>query len=86
MFNELSVCKLWPKIKDNEHIKKYIPDYFDKEMPERDFLLNITNTVSNGSISALLKKALLNRSPENQKDNEDLIEIDKNIHEVLKAL
>ena len=54
-------------------------------MPERDFLLNITNTVYNGSISALLKKALLNRSPEDQKDNEDLIEIDKNIHEVLKA-
>ena len=54
-------------------------------MPERDSLLNITNTVYNGSISALLKKALLNRSPEDQKDNEDLIEIDKNIHEVLKA-
>ena len=54
-------------------------------MPERDFLLNITNTVYNGSISALLKKVLLNRSPEDQKDNEDLIEIGKNIHEVLKA-
>ena len=43
------------------------------------------NTVYNGSISVLLKKALLNRYPEDQKDNEDLIEIDKNIHEALKA-
>ena len=49
-------------------------------MPESDFLLSFTNTVYYGSISALLKKALLNKSPEDQKDNEDLIEIDKNIH------
>ena len=54
-------------------------------MPEHDFLLNITNTAYNGSISTLLKKALLNRSPNNQKDKEDKIEIDNNIHEVLKA-
>ena len=54
-------------------------------MPESDFLLNITNTVYYVSISALLKKVLLNRSPEDQKDNEDLIKIDKNIQEVLKV-
>ena len=54
-------------------------------MPERDFLLNIVNTVYYGAIGALLKKALMNRAPKDQKDNDDLIEIDKHIHDVLKA-
>ena len=55
--------------KDNEHITKYIPDYAGKELPERDFLLNIENTVYHGSIDFLLKKALASRAPEDQKDN-----------------
>ena len=43
------------------------------------------NTVYHRSINFLLKKALASRAPEDQKDNEDLIEIDQNIHEILKA-
>ena len=53
-FNELSVAKIWPEIKKCDHIMEYMPDYNEDQQPERDFLLNIMNTVYPRSVLKII--------------------------------
>ena len=36
-FDELSVKALWDKMKTNEDFMRFMPDYLDDDLPEREF-------------------------------------------------
>ena len=46
MFDELSVAKLWPLMKQDEQFVRYFPSRMRKGLlPRRDYFFNILNTI-----------------------------------------
>ena len=82
-FNELSVAKIWPEIKKCDHIMEYMPDYNEDQQPERDFLLNIMNTVYPRSVFKIIQAAYSKRKPEEDKEGKDLIEITPQMKQII---
>ena len=54
-------------------------------MSEHDFFLNIVNKIYYWAIGVLLKIVLMIRVLEDQKYNDDLVEIGNNVHDILKV-
>ena len=51
-YNELSVKYLFPKLKGEERLMKYLPDYGESVIPEKKiFLWNFEHSVSKWNIS-----------------------------------
>ena len=45
-YQELSVCKIWEQVKDDEEFKKFFCDsYADGKYPDRNYFYNILNTI-----------------------------------------
>ena len=84
-FNELSSKNLWVEFKQNESICKYIPDYDMPAIPEREFLLNIVNTVYPESIDKILIKYYQNRSLTAKSNDGDMIMLTQDIKEKIEA-
>ena len=85
-FPELSVKKLWEVWKNNELINEYIPDYLDSELPEREFLFGIVGTRYNVERTELITKAFLHRKQKYKTDNDDAIEVIKEMLELIKRI
>ena len=61
-FPELSVEKIWSFIKDDPELPKYFLKYKAKQMPNRDYLWTVLNTIRPDQVSNLHKEALEKRS------------------------
>ena len=85
-FNELSVSKMWEIFKANEHVLWYIPDYQEPNIPEREFLLNIVNTVYPHSVETLRQESYQARNIQNATEEGELIEITASLKENIGAV
>ena len=60
-----------------------MPDYSEEQQPERDHLLNIMNTVYQNSVFKMIESAYSKRKPEEDSESRDLIEITKQMKEII---
>ena len=67
--------KVWQKIKDIDEISEYFPDLKEGELPDRNYMWNVLNTLKPNSTKSIIKAALKNRSIENEGDSDNMIEI-----------
>ena len=58
LYDELSVIKLWPMLKNDAKIAKYFPSKLAKgRFPDREYFFNIVNTFQSDYLQALIKHA-----------------------------
>ena len=58
LYDELSVVKVWPMMKDDEKIRRYLPAKLAKgRVPERDYFFNLVNTFHGDYLAELLQHA-----------------------------
>ena len=67
--------KVWQKIKDIDEISEYFPDLKEGELPDRNYMWNVLNTLKPNSTKSIVKAALKNKSIENEGDSDNMIEI-----------
>ena len=67
--------RFWQKIKDIDEISEYFPDLKEGELPDRNYMWNVLNTLKPNSTKSIIKAALKNRSIENEGDSDNMIEI-----------
>ena len=77
MYDELSVKRLWPDMKNTSDFMKFFPDRLPKgRLPDRDYFFNIMNTVNPDYTSQLIKHANEQRhSVENERQALQAIEV-----------
>ena len=74
-FPELSVLKIWSLVKESEELMQFFPNYQNKQLPDRNFLLTILSTKYPDELRKLVYEAKLNRK-KNDEELDELIEID----------
>ena len=58
LFDELSVVNLWPMMKDDEEFMKFFPSKMAKgRVPDREYFMNVLNTVRGPFIQELIMHA-----------------------------
>lgn len=58
LYDELSVIRVWPMMKDDEKISKFFPTKMAKgRMPDREYFYNIVNTFHHDYLAELLRHA-----------------------------
>lgn len=75
MLKELSTAAVWPVIKDLEDVRDYFPDLKEKELPDREFMWNVLNTLKPVTTQTLINDSLKNRGLDNEENQEDMVEI-----------
>ena len=76
---ELGVNKLYPKLKGDEKIWKYLPFYWESELPDREFFFSIVSTLYPNETQFLIKTARANRSIKVETDKDEMIEVNKDM-------
>ena len=76
-YDELSVVRIFPKLKTDPQIMTYLPDRLPKgRLPDREYLFNILNTVYPEYAQALIKKANDNRyDASNREDDAGVVKV-----------
>ena len=74
-YKELSVGAIWPVVKAIDYINQYFPDFGESELPDRQFMWDVLNTVRPRTTQRLIETAIQNRGVDNEEDKDDLIEI-----------
>ena len=68
-FLELSVEKIWPFIKDDPELSKYLPKYKAKQLSNRDYLWTVLTTLRSEQVNNLLRETWDKRSIYNDSFN-----------------
>ena len=58
LYDELSVVTLWPMMKEDKEFMQFFPSKMAKgRVPDRDYFMNILNTVNSDYLQQLMKHA-----------------------------
>ena len=58
LYDELSVVKVWPMMKDDEKVRRYFPAKLPKSrLPDREYFFNVVNTFHGDYLAELLQHA-----------------------------
>ena len=63
-----------------------MPDYTDKELPERDFLFGIVGTLYNKELSDVVSKTYQHRKLHYKADEAELIEVTNEMMELINSV
>ena len=85
-FPELSVGKMYPALKDDELIKQYLPDYPDGYLPNQEFFHGLMSTLNPKEFFNLIIEAYKSRSVLQNRKDEELIEVCKEMQKELKEV
>ena len=70
-YEEFSVHKIWPLVKNAQDIFEYFPNYSSKQIPDRHFMFSILWTLRFSTIKDMVSNARKNRSVlENDKEDQ----------------
>ena len=57
-YDELSVKRFWPILREDEKLMKYMPDFTaGDKLPDRAYFWNVANTVQNAYVQNVIKHA-----------------------------
>ena len=86
-YAELSVKKVYPKVKQNAHVRRHLPDYPSSIIPDRAYFYSVLSTLFPREVHALVVKARSNRSVGEISDKGQLVKITPEIHnDILQLL
>ena len=76
-YDELSVRKFWPRLRQDEKLLKYMPELSGEDkIPERTYFWNVANTVQNRYVQNVIKYANDQRMKvQDEKDHGESIQI-----------
>ena len=72
-------------IENDQEVKLHLPNYSKTHRPDKQFVLNIVNTVHEDSIMNWVKEVKKLKLEEKQKQKKDYIEIDEDLFEEIQA-
>ena len=78
-YEELSVSKIWPLIKEAADILEYFPDYSNKQLPDREYMFSILSTLRFSVIEKMVNDARKNRSIEGKENAGQFVYIQKDL-------
>ena len=58
---------MYDAAKDDEALKPYLPDYHKNQVPAKEFLFNIINTIYPGRMEKMIKEVKLKKLQEKEK-------------------
>ena len=85
-YYELSTKNVWQLIKDLDEVSVYFPDLSESQLPDRKFMWTVLSTVKENLATNIVNNARLNRSLGVQNDEDNLIEIKKDILEQIRGI
>ena len=85
-FDELSIKKLWSHFKNNQTLMKYMPDYPDKQLPERDFFFGVLSTLYPKETEYLIKAAYKARKIHYKKNEDKMIEVTPDVKAAIDSI
>ena len=72
-YKELTVSKIWEKIKDIPEYTDYFADFDGDKLPERDYLISIISTINPEATKSVVKEAREYRSVNDCDDTQNLV-------------
>ena len=85
-YPELATKHVWPLIKENHDLLFYFPDLKDNQLPEKDFMYGIIWTLLPDAVRELIAGCVKNRSPVEQDDKADLVEISEELKDSILSM
>lgn len=85
-YKELSVAKVWPEFKDDQHLMRYMPDLEENELPEKEFFFGILTTLYEDEVQKLIENARNHRATKEEDKENNLVEIKSSILQEIDAL
>ena len=82
-YPELSVKRVWPQVKQNQTLLAYFPDLKPSQLPEKEFLYGVLCTLMPNSVRKLVADGIKKRAPVFKDDTDNLVEITKELKELL---
>ena len=73
-------------VKENEDLMMYFPNLNASQLPEKEFMYGILSTLRPDAIREIIANLLKNRSPNEQEDKGDLVEICEELKESILSL
>ena len=85
-YPELATKNIWPLVKENEDLMIYFPDLKASQLPEKEFMYGILSTLRPDAIREIIASSLKNRSPIEQEDKGDLVEVSNELKDSITSL
>ena len=85
-YDELSSIKIWNFVKEISNLLQYFPDLSSSTIPDRTYLFTILSTQKGEELNKLIKKSRDMRAVQNEVDENQIIEIRKDIKDEIFAL
>ena len=85
-YPEMATKNIWSLIKYNPDLLSYFPDLKNSQIPEKEFLLGILCTLKPDAVREIIATGKKNRSPNEQEDKDNLIEITGELMESIMNL
>ena len=76
-YQELSVDKVWPLVREVEDLAQYFLDYKENQLPDRRFMFAILVTFRFDQLDNMIKNANKNRSLDSKDKDNELVYITK---------
>ena len=83
-YQELSVDKVWPLVREVEDLAQYFPDYKENQLPDRRFMFAILATFRFDQLDNMIKNANKNRSLDSKDKDNELVYITQNLYKEIK--
>ena len=84
-YDELSSIKIWNFLKEIQNLLQYFPDLSNSTIPDRTYLFTILSTLKGEELNKLIKKSRDMRALQNEVDENQMIEIRKDIKDEIFA-
>jgi hypothetical protein len=85
-YPELAVKSVWETFKSNQTIQKYMPDYDEKELPERFFLWKVVATLYPTEIDRLVRDVRKRRALSVKSNKDEMVEMSATAKQEIESL
>ena len=85
-FAELGVKKLWNHFKRNKTVCNYMPEYPEKQIPEREFFFGVLCTLYPKVVGRIVEAAYKARNQKHEESKDDMIEMTKLAKEAIDSV
>ena len=65
-FQELSVQKMWPLVKEDDELNQYFPNHTNKELRNRDYMFSVLGSLRQETLQRMVANARKNRAKDIQ--------------------
>ena len=84
-YAELTVEKIWEKVKEVSSLMFYFPDYLSGQNPERDYLIAIISTTNPEATKEIISEAREKRSLQTVDELDNLVKITPEFKELIRS-